>query len=388
MENDAPVIYGLEFQGRTLAARAAETDEIHFLVGTQSLKAENQIHLLQFDDESNYVEKVVFLHSKGEVWSMSTSPADKNVLATCHSGVSGSKIDFGATIWRIPTDEDAGYIGSPTPYSKTSKSRLQSISSTAGAYLQELCILPDHQGQVKCVLWHPGGDPQMVSLDDQHIRVWDVDLASPSAVVRSQSELESRSLHTFHAGKWNPHQNCNQVATAVDTAVKGWDLRNMEVCWSIENAHQEQVRDVDFNPNKQYYLLTCGDDCSIKFWDIRNTTEPLQTRREHSHWVWCARYNHFHDQLVLSSSSDSHVILSTVPSLSSEPYGHADDDEDETKPKPVLEDRHVATYEEHEDSVYCVEWSVADPWVFASLSYDGRVVISRVPRVEKYRILL
>ena len=108
MENDAPVIYGLEFQvsrcytlesdvlqcypcqGRTLAARAAETDEIHFLVGTQSLKAENQvfskgglglvemclcvwvvvakIHLLQFDDESNYVEKVVFLHSKGEVW--------------------------------------------------------------------------------------------------------------------------------------------------------------------------------------------------------------------------------------------------------------------------------------------------------------------------------
>ena len=68
----------------------------------------------------------------------------------------------------------------------------------------------------------------MVSLDDQHIRVWDVDLASPSAVVRSQSELESRSLHTFHAGKWNPHQNCNQVATAVDTAVKGWDLRNME----------------------------------------------------------------------------------------------------------------------------------------------------------------
>ena len=52
------------------------------------------------------------------------------------------------------------------------------------------------------------------------------------------------------------------------------------------------------------------------------------------------------------------------------------------------EDHQIATYEEHEDSVYCVEWSVADPWVFASLSYDGRVVISPVPRAEKYRILL
>ncbi|KAL0170754.1 hypothetical protein M9458_035350, partial [Cirrhinus mrigala] len=48
----------------------------------------------------------------------------------------------------------------------------------------------------------------------------------------------------------------------------------------------------------------------------------------------------------------------------------------------------IATYEEHEDSVYAVEWSAADPWLFASLSYDGRLVINRVPRALKYRILL
>ena len=48
----------------------------------------------------------------------------------------------------------------------------------------------------------------------------------------------------------------------------------------------------------------------------------------------------------------------------------------------------IATYEEHEDSVYAVEWSSADPWVFASLSYDGRLVLNRVPRTEKYKILL
>ena len=48
----------------------------------------------------------------------------------------------------------------------------------------------------------------------------------------------------------------------------------------------------------------------------------------------------------------------------------------------------ISTYEEHEDSVYAVDWSAADPWVFASLSYDGRLVINRVPRAEKYKILL
>ena len=53
-----------------------------------------------------------------------------------------------------------------------------------------------------------------------------------------------------------------------------------------------------------------------------------------------------------------------------------------------LKDGVVATYEEHEDSVYAVEWSTADPWLFASLSYDGRLVINRVPRQTKYKILL
>ena len=44
--------------------------------------------------------------------------------------------------------------------------------------------------------------------------------------------------------------------------------------------------------------------------------------------VWSVRYNHFHDQLILSSSSDSRVTLLSIPSLSSEPYGHLDDDEE------------------------------------------------------------
>lgn len=54
--------------------------------------------------------------------------------------------------------------------------------------------------------------------------------------------------------------------------------------YSIENAHGQLVRDLDFNPNKQYYLASCGDDCKVKFWDTRNVTEPVKTLEEHSHW--------------------------------------------------------------------------------------------------------
>lgn len=52
--------------------------------------------------------------------------------------------------------------------------------------------------------------------------------------------------------------------------------------------------------------------------------------------VWSVCYNRFHDQLVLSSSSDSRVILNNIISLSSEPYGHLiendeDDDDDDVE---------------------------------------------------------
>jgi WD40 repeat protein len=44
--------------------------------------------------------------------------------------------------------------------------------------------------------------------------------------------------------------------------------------------------------------------------------------------------------------------------------------------------------EEHEDSVYGLAWSAADPWLLASMSYDGRVVVSAVPKGLKYKILI
>ena len=55
---------------------------------------------------------------------------------------------------------------------------------------------------------------------------------------------------------------------------------------------------------------------------------------------------------------------------------------------PPVADGQVSLYDEHEESCYAVAWSAADPWVFASASYDGRVAINHVPRNVKYRVIL
>ena len=67
MEDDSSVIYGLEFPSRTLAAQKAESEAIRFFVGTQCLR-ENQIHLVEYDDDTNIVNKTVFPHDDGEIW--------------------------------------------------------------------------------------------------------------------------------------------------------------------------------------------------------------------------------------------------------------------------------------------------------------------------------
>lgn len=212
----------------------------------------------------------------------------------------------------------------------------------------------------------------------------------------------------FTTGKWNTPINA-QFATANDCCVRGWDTRNpSKHAWIIENAHLQLVRcvefllyqdcgdfqmplwiflcfsrDIDFNPNRHHFLATCGDDGRSRFWDIRNTSQPLISRSDHSHWVWSIRYNHYHDELIASASSDTRVLITRIQSISSSSILP---EEETTKDK--LSDRVIATFDQHEDSVYCVEWSAADPWILASLSYDGRLLINRVPKDEKYKILL
>lgn len=54
--------------------------------------------------------------------------------------------------------------------------------------------------------------------------------------------------------------------------------------YCIESAHGQLVRDLDFNPNKQYYLASCGDDCKVKSGQRNAAPSPSRLLEEHSHW--------------------------------------------------------------------------------------------------------
>ncbi|KAJ9601626.1 hypothetical protein L9F63_000234 [Diploptera punctata] len=388
MEDDNPVIYGLEFQARALASQLAESDTVQFLVGTQSLKlTHNQVHVVELNEETGGLTTHVFQHSAGEVWHLASCPSNPSLISTCYNTLTDQNTcSMKSAIWKLPvTSEDA--------IDEVSENR--DVNELLA--LEQVCQLDtqSHGQDVKVTCFHPTDGSKVASVVDNKFLIWDLNPGGAPKEIHS-GILEGKGQPRFTTGKWNPHHGCSQFVTANDSHIRSWDLRVSPVksAWSVENAHCQLVRDLDFNPNKQYYMATCGDDGYSRFWDSRNPSEPVIARADHSHWVWSIRYNHFHDQLVLTSSSDSQVILTSVASISSEPLSHMVDDDpnqDESvpdTPREKLEDGVLATYDEHEDSVYSVEWSSADPWTFASLSYDGRLVISKVPRADKYMILL
>ncbi len=127
----------------------------------------------------------------------------------------------------------------------------------------------------------------------------------------------------------------------------------------------------------------------------------------HTHWVWTVKYNPCHDQLLLSGGTDSVVNLWRVSSISSAPLLELEDVHDSPDVRSVLHyppihlrfkpthqcissttTNRVKAFEEHEESVYGVAWSACDPFLFASVSYEGRVTVNAVPPSEKYKILL
>ena len=326
-----------------------------------------------------------------QVWHISSSFNNPFVFATSYSNFSDGNLKLGCKLWKLPSDQRS----QPTSSKLESSDHSSTQSRSSIEEIVDFKSLLDTN--VTHVLWKPvESDQQLMSLGDGYLNLWNAEEASPSLIATYQIPEKKGQPNVITNGRWDPHHGAKQFAIACGQAIMSWDVRANTTSFQIEHAHSQLVRDMDFNPNKQYFMATCGDDCQVKFWDIREPTTPVSViDDQHSHWIWSTRFNPFHDQLVLSCGSDSRVVLYNKASISSEPFGHLIEEDDSDAEastsdheKEPIEDGLIAAYDEHEDSVYAVEWSATDPWSFASLSYDGRVVINKVPKKVKFDILL
>ncbi|CAA7020113.1 unnamed protein product [Microthlaspi erraticum] len=335
--------YGLKYQARCISDVKADTDYTSFLTGTLSLKEENEVHLLRLSSGgTELVCEGLFSHPN-EIWDLASCPFDQRIFSTVFS----TGESFGAAIWQIP--ELYGQLSSPQ--------------------LERVASLDAHVGKINCVLWWPSGRcDKLISMDEQNIFLWNLDCSKKSAEV--QSKDSAGMLHSLSGGAWSPH-DVNAVAATGESSVQFWDLRTMKKVNSIERAH---VRGVDYSPKREHTFITAEDESGIHIWDLRKAKVPVQSLPGHTHWTWSVKCNPEYDGLILSAGTDSAVNLW---------YASSSSTDEKASESPVASTRQrvnllLNSYTDYEDSVYGLAWSSREPWVFASLSYDGRVVIESV----------
>lgn len=416
------IITTFEDQCRSLtSASSPDENASRFFVGTQSSTGENLIYLFEYKDDNNNLAKVSCKFPFGECWHLATSNKHPNLLTVVTSLGGKQKISLFKLPQELenPIEDDYGL----------SESSIENIFDvvTAGRNLTRQCH------------WHPDEGDRLLTCNDSIIEFWDIDQKqklqefSILKALESSDRLQSNSkLPPVADLRWSSLFNCSVVATAIGSKIYGIDTRISDsspssICWLIEDVKCNRIRSIDFNPNSQYYLASGGDDCRANFWDLRKTNTPALHLQTHTHWIWSIRYNPFHDQLVLSAGSDARVALMRVQSIASEPFGQMTDYDEEigdplneadnqsidsqkikgenfsedapkdksddrdqndasNKEPKQLDDEVIKVYEEHDDSVYAAEWA-SDPWIFASLGFESRLVINKVPKAEKFSIL-
>ncbi|KXZ43814.1 hypothetical protein GPECTOR_80g174 [Gonium pectorale] len=397
---EASTTYQLKYQARVLVALPCDTISSKWLVGTTALREENEIRLLQYDaDNEQLACRRAWAHP-AEMWDIAPCPTRDDLFITVWAKGGNST----ASLWRAPAGSGEGEpSGRP---------------AAEGEALEQQAELPGVSGAMRCALWSSQQSDTVVTVEEGHLRKWAITEAGAEAT----SSCPAGEMVQLWSGALHP-RNASLLCTAGSNDVQTWDLRTLgRPMGEIKMAHKMPVRSISFAPHCDTRILTAGDDCKLRFWDLRNPVQPLLELGGHRHWVWRAAYNPVHDSLVASCSSDCCVNLYYTPNLAAAAAAAtsqavlpadaasgvaaaaasgapaaaaattaAGSTASAASKAPARSgdlDGKVVSWDENDDSLYGLAWSAADPWLLASLSFDGRVALNKVPKNIKYKILI
>ena len=432
MFNQSECSFALNAGSRCVVAQTASRETHRFVTGTCSLSVDNELSVLEYDEDNNILTLAGHYAHPHQVWNIDTSPKDPSLVITAHVSKTGQ---HGATMWRMPGQSEDDVNFERADDNNDDNTRKESrVHNPEKQPLESLGTLkPISSSFQNSVRWHTQGD-QVLSTSDNCVSLFKVDNDS----ITHEADLSlTGSSSSSASGKctavWDAH-NTNCILAAYGSNIHVLDTRHKtnnsdNVACTIQSsqgcAAANNVLSIDSNCNKPNTFVTGSDDRLVRFWDSRKLNTPLKTLAGHSHWVTTVRYNPSHDQLLLSSGSDNLVNLWRVASCSSSPWlGGTDDhtsntslsnhgenqrqrsnsrnsahsitassvttdgDSDEDSLSMDPPDVRVSTIDQHTESVYSTTWGSSDAWVYASVSYDGRVALNHVPSSEKYKILL
>lgn len=366
MSASGPAAYGLEHQARCVAPfyQGGRPEGIHrFIAGTASSSGPNKLHVIDYHEATRTIECSAVWNHDGEVWGLWTSPSlssDSSLFATY-----------------TPMDDQC---------------RIYQVRPS-GIELRDCSVLASLPVGTRQVVWDREGlQVEVRTASARDISVYRLEtLASPGTqpVARYSIPSSTSSVVTVVA---DPHR-AHVTAAATDNNVFLCDTRAKKIVNTnmvVDASLGSSIRGLDMSPATADRMITACSDGTLLLWDMRQPSTPIALH-VHQHHCLGAAFHPYHDQLVLSWSSDHTVkVLDTQEYYNINQAGVASP----AGLQPLPQQRHVwgvqpeKTIADFGDSVYSASWSNSGTWIFAGVSFHGKVLVDTVPHDTKMRVLL
>ncbi|KAF9683223.1 hypothetical protein SADUNF_Sadunf05G0190300 [Salix dunnii] len=411
--------YGLKYQARCISDVKADTDHTSFITGTLSLREENEVHLLRLSSGgTELICEGLFSHPN-EIWDLSSCPFDQRIFSTVFSNGES----FGAAVWQIP--ELYGQLNSP---------QLERIASLDGHVGKVNCILWWPSGrndklisidEENLFLWSLDCSRKAAQVQSKESAgmlhylsggAWDPhDVNAVAATCESSVQFwdlrtmkKTSSIERGHVRKVDyDTRKMHILVTAEDeSGIHIWDLRMPKVPIDELRGHSHWTWAVTCNPEYDGLILvslslslplippsfhTRMCTCAPSFFPtlmcfLKGTL--LMAYGKYKTLVtiitvsWLLRIIYYMPNEIgsgrnilpfESSGTDSTVNLWFASTTTSDELTSGSVVATPTQKLDPL----LYSFNDYEDSVYGLAWSSREPWIFASLSYDGRPCIAK-----------
>lgn len=199
-----------------MCAITCEQETHKFLLATNAIKRENEVHLINYSEDSNRIdqEQVYSIEGQG-VWSISSSPYDKGVFVCGIAGhaESGSEQNYVAI---FHMDEESEQPASKEFDKKPLKPTLE--------------LVGEHSSHVHSIVWedsehNEGFTPkELISADSDKVVIWDLKAGKSKAKVDA-SLLSKQEFSECTVVKRDPHHS-NLLCIGVNNGFYQVDLRD------------------------------------------------------------------------------------------------------------------------------------------------------------------
>eukprot|EP00916_Digyalum_oweni_P017317 GHVL01028298.1.p1 GENE.GHVL01028298.1~~GHVL01028298.1.p1 ORF type:complete len:351 (+),score=99.44 GHVL01028298.1:115-1167(+) len=338
--------------GPCLSLCAINGESHDFLIGTCKLREHNEIYWLSLDEDSQIIIQKCVKNFDSPICQIESM--DNNIVA-------------------IITENDTCTIGKIT--------ECDSIETIQ--YINE-------NKKIHQISW-PENDRFYLIIDDI-ISEWKGGIGDYTQIqnINIPNRIYEDSKICFDIIK-----NSNIIVTGCERNISICDIRTNNNIINKNNAHENDIKDISIYPNISKKIVTVGEDCKIKFWDIRNMNQcvTVNANNHHRHWITTCCINPLFDDFIVTAGTDQLICLWKFTSQSSNVINQSC--ASPTSNKNEILDTLICKWGDSEtstrqDSIYKggVAWSKFDPWIIASVGWDGVVSFDSIPREEKYKILL